>query len=129
MKKLENFIRALANLEQINAYNEPYSTVELIGMVELYEICFEQAWKAIKELLESRGYAEGKIGSPKLILKTAYSAGVIEDEELWLSALQARNNVADAYNRAMALDIINSAKARYLPMFRLLKQTIEDNLK
>lgn len=33
-------------------------------------------------------------GSPKMILKTAYKAGMIEDEELWLQGLIARNNVA-----------------------------------
>ena len=63
-------------------------------MVGLYEICFEQSWKAMKELLENFGYAEGATGSPRTILKTAYKAGMISDEELWLDALVSRNNVA-----------------------------------
>lgn len=36
------------------------------------------------------GAPEGKTGSPKLILKTAYQMGMIQDEQLWLEALQAR---------------------------------------
>lgn len=56
--------------------------VVLAGLVGLYEICFEQAWKMMKEILENHGYEEGATGSPKIILKTAYRSGMIQDEEL-----------------------------------------------
>lgn len=98
MKKNENFKAALNNLKDIYDYEEPYSNVETAGIVGLYEICFEQAWKAMKEILENNGYAEGATGSAKTILKTAFSAGMITDESLWLDALVSRNNVAHAYN-------------------------------
>ena len=127
MQKFKNFCRALNNLEEIRHYDEPYGTVELTGMVALYEICFEQAWKAVKEALDNAGYAEGKTGSPKLILKTAFSAGMINDEALWLSALEARNNAAHAYNESIALDIIRDAKEKYIRMFADLKAEIEAN--
>ena len=127
MQKFENFCRALKNLEEIRHYDEPYGTVELTGMVALYEICFEQAWKAVKEVLDRSGYSEGKTGSPKLILKTAFSAGMINDEPLWLSALEARNNVVHAYNEAVALDIIRDTKEKYIQMFVDLKAEIEAN--
>ena len=76
MKKFENFKAALVNLNDIFSYKEPYGNVEIAGMVGLYEICFEQSWKAMKELLENFGYAEGATGSPRTILKTAYKAGL-----------------------------------------------------
>ena len=110
MKKLDNFQATLRNLKDIFSYQEPYGNVETTGMVGLYEICFEQAWKAMKEILSNHGYAEGETGSPRTILKTAYKAGMISDEELWLSALTSYNNVAHAYNEAIALDIINQIK-------------------
>lgn len=127
MKKYDNFCAALQNLQDIYHYEEPYNNVELTGMVALYEICFEQAWKAIKELLENSGAPEGKTGSPKVILKTAYQMGMIKDEELWLNALQDRNNVAHAYNQAVALGILEAAKATYYQMFCDLKKEIETN--
>ena len=52
MKKYENFCRALNNLKDIYDYQEPYGNVELTGLVGLFEVCFEQSWKAMKELLE-----------------------------------------------------------------------------
>ena len=50
MKKVDNFCAALANLKDIYEYEAPYSNVVLTGLVALYEICFEQSWKAMKEI-------------------------------------------------------------------------------
>ena len=58
-------------------------------------------------------------------IKTAYKAGMIDNEELWIAALISRNNVAHAYNEAIALDIINQTKTQYYDMFVRLEQTIE----
>ena len=55
MKKYENFKSALVNLKDIYSYQEPFGNVEITGMVGLFEICFEQAWKAMKEVLENYG--------------------------------------------------------------------------
>lgn len=126
MKKFENFCNAFQNLKDIYEYEEPYSNVEMTGLVGLYEICFEQSWKAMKELLERDGFAEGQTGSPRQIIKTAYQAGMIENEEVWLDALAARNNVAHAYNRVIALDIIQGTKDKYYGMFEKLKKKLED---
>lgn len=125
MKKYENFCNAFKNLKDIYDYNEPYSNVEMSGLVALYEICFEQSWKAMKEILEQQGFAEERTGSPKIVLKTAFSAGMIDDEELWMAALNARNNVAHSYNKEIALDIINQTKSRFYNMFEKLKKEID----
>lgn len=125
MKKYENFSSALLNMKEIYSYEEPYDNVVLTGLVGLFEICFEQAWKMMKEILSDHGYGESATGSPKLILKTAYAAGMIRNEELWLAALQARNNVAHAYNEAVALDIVKDAKSEFYDLFCELKAEIE----
>lgn len=127
MKKYDNFCNALHNLKDIYNYEEPFGNVELTGMVGLFSVCFEQSWKAMKELLEDNGYDSAQTGSPRHIIKTAYQAGMIDDEELWLSALLPRNNVAHAYNQAIALDIIHDTKAKYYDMFCRLKQDMENN--
>lgn len=126
MKKYENFCAALKNLKDIYKYAEPYDNVVLTGLVGLYEICFEQSWKMMKEILENHGFEEGATGSPKLILKTAYKAGLIQEETLWLEALAARNNVAHAYNREVALDIVRQTKSGFYDMFCRLKEKAEE---
>lgn len=127
MKKYENFCNAYRNLKDIYSYEELYNNVELTGLVGLYEICFEQAWKMMKEKLTESGFAESATSSPRTILKTAYKAGMIVDEQSWLDALQARNNVAHAYNEEVALDIIHQTKESFYDLFGKLKNEIERN--
>lgn len=114
-------------MKEIYAYEEPYNTVELTGLVGLYEICFEQSWKMMKEILEIHGYEEGATGSPKIILRTAYRAGMIRDEKAWLRALQERNNVTHSYNEKIALEIVRQAKLVFYDLFVQLKDEIDKN--
>lgn len=127
MRKYENFCASLSNMKEIYNYEEPYDTVILTGLVGLYELCFEQSWKMIKEILECHGYEESATGSPKIILKTAYKAGMIKNEDIWLRALQERNNVAHAYNQKIALGIVTQAKEDFYDMFCALKEEAESN--
>ena len=138
MKKYENFCQALINMKDIYNYEEPYDNVVLTGLVGLYEITFEQSWKMMKEILQNHGYEEGATGSPKIILKTAYKAGMIKDEDLWLKALRERNyviiestyldrNVTHSYNQNIALSIISQAKEKFYDMFCQLKKEIDEN--
>ena len=128
MKKYENFCKALENLQDIYQYAEPYNNVILSGLVALYEICFEQAWKAMKEVMVSEGVREAETGSPKMIIKSAYEFGIITDEDAWLAALVSRNNVAHSYNQAIALDIVRETKERYVGLFLKLKKALEARL-
>ena len=50
---------------------------------------------------------------------------MIMDEKVWLAALASGNNVAHAYNKDVALDIINQTKNIYYNMFADLKNVIE----
>lgn len=127
MKKYENFCAAFKKLLAVYEYQPPYDTVILTGLVALFEICFEQSWKTVKEILEREGFSESQTGSPRQILKTAYAAGLIKEEKLWLEALASRNNVAHAYNEAVALDILNAVKKDYYNMFSELIAEIQNN--
>lgn len=127
MKKYENFCAALNNLKDIYDYHEPYDNVVITGLVGLYEICFEQAWKLMKDILEKHGYEGAATGSPKQIIKTAYQASMISDEDAWLAALLARNNVTHSYNRAVALDIVKQTKEQFYELFCILKKKIDES--
>lgn len=127
MKKFDNFCKALENLKQIENYSEPFDTVTETGLVALFEICFEQSWKAMKEVLEYHGYDDSKTGSPRMIIKLAFSAGMIKDEEAWLSALSSRNDVTHSYNEEIALGIIRRTSDLFLDIFNDLKSEIENN--
>lgn len=127
MKKFENFCNALNNLKDIFNYEEPYNNVITTGLVGLYEICFEQSWKAMKEILENEGFDIATTGSQRQIIKTAYQAGMINDEDTWLEALVSRNNVSHSYNEDIALDIINATREKYYKIFQDLREVLENN--
>ncbi|EOS37830.1 HI0074 family nucleotidyltransferase substrate binding protein [Lachnospiraceae bacterium M18-1] len=126
MKKFDNFCKALENLQEIYAYEAPYSNVILTGLVGLYEICFEQSWKAMKESLYASGIGLAATGSPKAIIKEAFSNGMIQEEQLWLDALSDQKHVAHAYNPEIAGEIVENTKEKYVAMFQELKTSLEE---
>ena len=106
--------------------NEPYSIVEQTGIVGLFEICFEQSWKLVKEVLEQHGRFEDKIGSPRALIKTAFQCGMISDEEQWLELLKTRNVLAHTYSDEQTLNVIRSLKEKYIFAFDDLKKELDD---
>ena len=125
MKKYENFCRALGNLE-VAAQQESYSILEETGLIAMFEICFEQAWKVLKEILEDEGYRESKTGSPRQILKLAYSAGILSNEEIWLEILSDRNILSHVYDSSKAKITVEKIKEKYLAEFKNLKKILEE---
>ena len=125
MKKYDNFCKALANLKVGSQLSEPYTVVEQTGIVGLFEICFEQAWKLMKELLEEHGRFEERIGSPKAIIKIAYQCGMINDCEGWLELLESRNILAHIYSDEQALYVIRKLKTDYIALLETLKNEID----
>lgn len=127
MKKFENFVSALDNLKLCRNYSKPYDVVTETGLVNLFSICFEQSWKAMKEILENHGYGEGKTGSPKMIIKLAYNAGMLQDEAGWLELLDRRNEITHSYNEEVAMLIIEKTKEKYLALFEDLEKELREN--
>lgn len=125
MKKYDNFCKALANLSEGAKLEEPYTVVEQTGIVGLFGICFEQAWKLMKEVLETHGRFEEKIGSPRAIIKIAYQCGMIHNCEGWLELLESRNLLARTYSDEQALYAIGKIKSDYLALFAELKTELE----
>lgn len=126
-KKFENFCKTLHNLEDIQNYEPPYDNIVLTGLVSLYQICFDQAQKAMKEAMENEGVNTAVTGSPRSIIKEAYRLHMIDDKAAWLNALQAHTLVSHAYNQQTALEIIAQSSCTYLPLFRALQTSIEQN--
>ena len=127
MKKYDNFCKALENLRVVQKITEPYDVLTLTGSVALFEICFEQAWKAMKEILSDQGFSESTTGSPKQILKLAYSTGMIYDEDKWLAMLASRNDATHSYNEEVALGLIRAIKDEYVSLLDTLKAELESN--
>ena len=56
-----------------------------------------------------------------MVLKQAFAAHMIDDEQGWLEALEARNEAAHSYNEETALSIVAGTRATYLGLFDALE--------
>lgn len=126
MKKFENFCKALKNLED-GAKKENYSALEETGLVAMFAICYEQSWKVLKSVLEKEGIQAAKTGSPRQIFKSAYSAGILPEEEVWLEILEDRNILLHVYDADKAQVTIKKIREKYLPAFKDLKKILQDD--
>lgn len=124
--QLTNFQNALTRLiEGIVKYDE---TNDLIrdGLIQRFEFTFELAWKTLKSVFED----EGLIGlnSPKTVFREAFAAGLIENDELWLSMLNDRNSTAHIYSERLAIEICNKIRQTYAAALGELVEQIKIRL-
>ena len=92
MKKFDNYRSNLTVLSK--AYMEDLENEFIIsGIIGKFYIQFELAWKVLKELLRYEGNSIANIGSPREIIKAAYSVYEFIDETIWLSMVKERNNM------------------------------------
>jgi nucleotidyltransferase substrate binding protein (TIGR01987 family) len=54
------------------------------------------------------------LNSPRPILREAYSAGLIDNEELWLNMLKDGNSTSHLYDEAVAIRNSKDVQGKYL---------------
>lgn len=60
-------------------------------------MCFELAWKSLKEYLIYEGYKEDAFVGPKSVLNVAFESNVIDNEQIWSDMLNDSNNILNIY--------------------------------
>jgi nucleotidyltransferase substrate binding protein (TIGR01987 family) len=122
---LTDFKSALISLK--NAIStKPTTDLEKAGCIQYFEFCFELAWKSIKSIAENSGVLG--ITSPKSSLKHAFSSGWINDEEIWLEMLLARNRMSHTYSSSNALTVFDSLH-NFLQPLQELSDKLNEMLK
>ena len=76
-------------------------------LYQFYEICFELSWKTMKDYLESEGF---EVKSPREAIKLAFQTGLVEDGELWIEALEARNMTSHIYDEETINKIVRTQR-------------------
>ena len=91
------------------------SDLEAQGMIHGFEFTHELAWCVLKDYLENKGFTE-IIGS-RDATRLAFKNGLIEDGEVWMDMIKARNQTSHTYNESIADQITSDIVGRFYPAF------------
>ena len=127
--KYENFGNAVNRLNEANVAYKRNSDNDIYqdALIKRFEFTFELAWKTLREFMIDQGYSL-EILSPKGVISFAWREEIIQNEELWLNMLNARNITAHDYGRELSADIAEDISNRYCKVLTALKKYIADNL-
>jgi nucleotidyltransferase substrate binding protein (TIGR01987 family) len=122
-QKFENYKNALNRLNDgIMKFDQTNDLVR-DGLIQRFEFTFELAWKTLKAIFDEEGLTG--LNSPKTVLREAFSAGMIEKDEVWLAMLNDRNTTAHIYNEQAAIEICSKIITEYVCEFNELKEQIK----
>jgi nucleotidyltransferase substrate binding protein (TIGR01987 family) len=124
--RFENFLSTYALLENAVARmeNEKLSDLELAGTVQRFEICWELAWKSLRDYLTDTGKTLA-IPSAINVIRAAFEINLIEDGDAWVEAMQARNKMSHEYDPAAFEKIVDDIRTKYLPLLTAVKVKLE----
>lgn len=106
--------KALAALEAMvnKPMQEDRSNID--ACIQRFEFAIELWWKLLKRVLFTLGE---EVVYPKDVLRAAYRGKLIDDEVIWLSMLEDRNQTSHTYDEALADQIYLRIKG-YFPVMQ-----------
>lgn len=99
----------------------PRNDRERDGAIQRFEFTLELCWKLAKKILEKNGI---KADSPRSVIREMANINWIENSELWISFLEARNLSSHIYEESTAKEVFDSAQA-FLPQAKVLILKLE----
>lgn len=94
-ERIENFNKAFNIYSDAVKYFDEKKVLTHMALVQTYEICFELAWKCLKDYLQEKGI---EANYPTEVIKEAFNKNTLKDGQLWIDMLKARNSTSHEYN-------------------------------
>ena len=121
-QRFTNFEKAFKVLERTVQIRQPNEAGKG-GLIQFYEVCFELSRKTMKDYLESEGYI---VKSPKQTIKQAFQIDLIQNGELWLTALEDRNLTSHTYDETTINMIVKNITDKYFPILKGLYEKLKN---
>ena len=121
-QRFNNFKKAFQTLQEAVRLTRErgLSNLETQGMIQGFEFTHELAWCVLKDYLEHKGFTE-IIGS-KDATRLAFKNGLVEDGEVWMDMIKARNQSSHTYNESTASQIATDIVDRFFPAFERMSK-------
>lgn len=107
--------------EALNLREE--SDIKRDAVIKRFEFTYELLWKIYKKIARSQKL---DYFTPKACFQFAFKSGLIEDEELFLEIIDARNKTAHVYSQEEAKKIYNFIKEKVISAFDAAGKKIEE---
>jgi nucleotidyltransferase substrate binding protein (TIGR01987 family) len=119
-QRFSNYEKAFQSLtEAVDLSRErELSALEQQGLIQSFEFTHELAWKVLKDYLEYQGVAE-VVGS-RDASRFAFQNSLIQDGEVWMQMIAARNQTSHTYNLKIAQAVVDSILTQFYPAFNQL---------
>ena len=124
-KRAFNLLREAIECQQERELND----LEKEGTIHRFQYTWELAWKTLKDYLENEGLTLEKI-TPKAVIVASTQAKIIDSQEIWMQALDDRNNMSHVYSTLVFEKVITNIAQSYLSLFdrlyeKLLGESVE----
>lgn len=123
-QRFENFTKTYKLIEKYSD-KEIKTELERAGIIQLYDMSFELAWKVLKDYLESQGFI---VKSPRETIKQAFQIELIDNGHLWLEALSKRNLLAHTYDEELATQMSKEIIEIYFPELKKLYYNLKKEI-
>ena len=123
--RFDNYTRALTLLrEAVEAQQARHlSDLEKQGLIQRFDFTCELAWKLLKDYLEHTAVRLETV-TPAAVVKEAFAARLIENGDLWMQSLAARNRTSHIYDLKAFEKILAEIAHDYLPLFEALQRKL-----
>lgn len=119
-QRFEHYQSAMTELKDALAQDD-FTTLERAGLIQLFEVSFELAWKTMKDKLFYEGF---DVQSPRGVIRQAFALGLIHEGQRWLEMLESRNLFTHTYSGKLAEQAIESIQS-YTPLLIDLEHRLE----
>ncbi len=125
-QRFDNYLRALQTLTSAVdlAAQRELSQLEKQGLIQGFEFTHELAWNVLKDYLEEQGFVS-IIGS-KNATRIAFKNALIDDGDVWMDMIKARNLSSHTYNTKVAESIANDILSRFYPAFASMAKSFKE---
>lgn len=119
-QRFHNYTKAFQALTEAVELSQhrSLSALEQQGLIQSFEFTHELAWKMMKDYLEYQGISN-VVGS-RDASRFAFQNALINDGEVWMQMIVARNQTSHTYNIKIAQAVVDSILNQFYPAFNQL---------
>lgn len=125
-QRYSNYTRAFQSLTEAVELSQQraLSSLEQQGLIQSFEFTHELAWKMLKDYLEFQGITN--IVGSRDASRIAFQNELIQDGEVWMQMIAARNQTLHTYNIEVAHAVVESILIQFYSALNQLANKFGD---